>query len=122
MRGRVVETAGNTVPAGPENGSARGCESCAAPCAFSGEQVLVRAEKSPGPGQIVEFRRGGLVLEAAAVLLPPAAAYVLGYVLGARAFPAGEAARAWAGLAAMFLAALSVCFFRRRRARASPRV
>jgi hypothetical protein len=141
MKGRVLELRGNTVRIEPlpeaQNGdppaACYGCalasgggESCAAaescpPAGYPREPVLVQKPRGAElmPGQVVELRRKGLVSQAAAALLPPAAGFVIGYTLAARiippgGLPAGEGVRAAAGVCFMFLAALGFYRFRRR--------
>jgi hypothetical protein len=133
---QILPEAGNrAAPA-----ACRGCADAAgrgAPCAAAescppaevpGGPVLVARPPGPAPrpGQTVELRRRGLVSQAAAALLPPGAGFAAGYTLAARllppggpelivGLPAGEGARAAAGLCGMLLAALAFYGFRCRR-------
>ncbi|MDR1444929.1 MAG: SoxR reducing system RseC family protein, partial [Treponema sp.] len=125
MRGRVLNCAEGGVLVLPE-AEAPVCGGCRASCRPGpcpdgqcpdrppGHPVLAKVQEEAefSPGQIVKLRRGGLVSQTAAALLPPAAGFILGYVLAG--LSAGEN-RAGAGLIGMFVFALGVYLFRRRR-------
>jgi positive regulator of sigma E activity len=129
MKGRVLETAGDTVLiAGEGESPPAGCGGCAgaawgcaaADCKLGSvpaAPLLIRVKNTGGPelkpGEAVDLRRGGLVFQAVCALLPPTAGFVLGYVLAGHRL-AGPVA----GLVLMFLTAFAVyCFRRRHQAR-----
>jgi positive regulator of sigma E activity len=118
VTGRVHAVSGRQVLIAPANNSA--CFGCLKKCGDG--RVLTAAlnpEKLPlSPGQLVEAESSppGLLIQALAAILPPAAGFLAGFFLVRGLFPAaGEGARAAAGALGLFFGGALAFLIRRRR-------